>query len=109
MTLQQLRDIEDNKHINSFQESDDSFSDWTKRSNPRSNPEYISTYYEMLSILYQIMDENDEIKAIKCAEDEMEYWMKSIKDRMNYNYSLAKIHACKDFLNGEDMFGENYD
>lgn len=63
MTLQQLRDIEDNKHIDSFIESDDSFSDWTKR----SNPEYISTYYEMLSILYQIMDENDEIKAIKCA------------------------------------------
>ena len=68
MTLQQLRDIEDNKHIDSFIESDDSFNDWEKR----SNPEYISTYYEMLSILYQIMDENDEIKAIKCAEDEME-------------------------------------
>jgi hypothetical protein len=105
MTLQQLRDIEDNKHIDSFIESDDSFNDWEKK----SNPEYISTYYEMLSILYQIMDENDEIKAIKCAEDEMEDWMNSIKDSMNYNYSLAKIHACKDFLNGEDAFGDNYD
>lgn len=105
MTLQQLRDIEDNKHIDSFIESDDSFNDWEKR----SNPEYISTYYEMLSILYQIMDENDEIKAIKCAEDEMEDWMNSIKDSMNYNYSLAKIHACNDFLNGEDAFGDNYD
>lgn len=105
MTIEQLRNIEDNKHIDSFQESDDTFNDWEKR----SNPEYISTYYEMLSILYQIMDENDEIKAIKCAEDETEDWMKSIKDSMNYNYSLARIHACKDFLNGEDMFGENYD
>ena len=71
MTLQQLRDIEDNKHIDSFIESDDSFNDWEKR----SNPEYISTYYEMLSILYQIMDENDENKAIQCAEDEMADWM----------------------------------
>lgn len=30
MTLQQLRDIEDNKHIDSFIESDDSFNDWER-------------------------------------------------------------------------------
>ena len=39
----------------------------------------------------------------------MKWKMNSIKDSMNYNYSLAKIHACKDFLNGEDAFGDNYD
>lgn len=102
MTLQQMRDIEDNKYIDKWQEAEDEFDEWEKR----NTPNYIASYYDMLATLYLCQDENGDWKALSFAEEEMNEWKQVFMDNDD-EYSLAKIHACHDFMNGEDMFGEN--
>lgn len=100
--LQKLRDQLDNKHIDEFSdEAEEEFNDW----DVRSSAEYKSSYLATLAEIYNIYDTLDEYEAVKYAEAEVLDWLKIYEGS---DYVVAKIHACYDFINGEDLFGENY-
>lgn len=81
------------------------FKDWKKR----NTPAYASSYFAMLSEIYDKHDSFGEDCAVQFAEDEMKDWIHihNNKDSQS-DYIIAKIHACDDYINGEDMFGECY-
>lgn len=83
------------------------FDDWE----PRKSFLYKSTYLKVLANLYEIACYVDEDEAVLLAEDMFKENIKlyfDISDTTDEDETVGKIHACNDFSNGSDVFGENY-
>lgn len=106
--IQKLRDERDNAYIDEFDSEDRLiFSDWA----PRDSFIYKSAYLSKLSQLYSFADCLNENKAVERAEEDIKEWQEVYFDLMDgtrEDFILGNIHACDDFINGDDLFGENY-
>lgn len=83
------------------------FDDWE----PRKSFLYKSTYLAMLSNLYEIAHYVEENEAVCVAKETMNENLKlyfDAGDKTNQDIILGNIHACNDFENGDDLFGENW-
>ena len=101
-SIQKLRDQEDLKlQRDQSNEEPEVFDDWKER----QSYEYVAGYCEMLSDLYTHADTHGEEWAISNAQDEMVDWIDVYRESSRHrDGTIAKIHACKDFVNGEDPF-----